>query len=234
MNMVKNSSGIITVDKSGNILIGNVVVNNLEMLDELIYGLLQERRIYTIETSKNLGGLSSSINSGFFREGDNLVQHKITDTEDGVSIYTKKVINCTILNSLRLLISLSGKLDAANCDKLTKRFIGMGIINCGRFEDIWETCSANIVNGVFSEISRCDDTDLNELLTNDLILFREALKQGVISYDVNDEINFSKVVDYPVFKAWDNSIMQRIGINNALLHEDNTPFEKYKSRIRNI
>ena len=227
---IMNSSDIITYDKKGdNLLIGGLRVNNRKELEELRDELLQEKRLYQVSTSENLGGLSSMIRSGFSREGDHLVHRKITDSDpsDGVSLYTEKVIECTVLNSLLLMIGLSGELDVINYDGLAKQFIRTGIIQCKRIENIWGSCSNNIVKGVFAEISKNDQVDLNQLLTNDLILFRNLLQEGIITYDVIKEIPFGKMVDEAVFKAWNMKTKEELEINNALLLKEDAIFQEY-------
>ena len=233
MSMI-NNSGIITYNKEqDNLLVGGLKVNKRKELEELKDGLLQNRNMYKVSV-ENLGGLSSMVHSGFSREGEQLIYQKVTDFnfEDDVSLYTKKIIEFTALNSLLLMISMSGELDSTHYDGLAKQFIRMGIINCKRFENIWDVCSRNIVNGVFSEISKSDICDLDKLLTNDLVTFRFLLEEGIISYDVIKEIPFGKVVDEAVFKAWDKKTREELAINNALIMNDNAIFEEYVKKRR--
>lgn len=224
------NSGIMTHDKStDNLLLGEIRVKKMSELEEIKEELLQSKRIYQVTKEENLRRLSSKIEPGFNRNGNLVIHNKITDTQDYIGVYTKTVIECQVLNSLLLFISLSGELDATNYNNITKQFVRLGIINCKRIENIWKSCSANIVNGVFSEINKKNVTSLDSLLIPDFDLFRLVLAEGIISYDVISEIPFVKVssTEEVVFRGWNNKDREELAINNALLLNDKSIFSEY-------
>lgn len=222
------NNGIMTYDKNNNsFLIGELVLRKKEELVELKEGLLADRRIYKVNIENDLGGLSSAVKSGFIREGNSLIHNKITNTEDDVCLYTKRVIECRFLNSLLLFISLSKELDATNYDKITKEFIRMGIISFRALDNIWKVCSANMINEVFAEIARKNVSDVSQLTMADLKLFRYVLAQDIIAYDVKKEIPFAKTVDKAVLKGFTHETRNELAINNALLLNDDEIIKEY-------
>lgn len=216
---------IITQDKQKNLLCGDIVVKDREILKEIRDCLIQNRADlpnYKISTEE-LAGFRSLLDVGFLREDNHLIHKYITAQYDDDCYYTREVIHCVHLNSILLFTSLLGELDATHYDSLGQQFIAKGIIKCVPFEQLWLECFQNMV-AYYSE------PIINKIRLQDLKAFRKVLALGVIDYEVSQQISPLEM-KRQVIKGLTSADLSQLEVNNAVILGDNRIFEKRRKKL---
>lgn len=242
---------IVTYNNNG-VYIGDVVVKDYDKLKELRDALLTINDgsigIKKVSEDFSLGGVSSVLNEGIFRKGNNLVFQNITKRFDDDCFYNRVVYKCLNLNSILMCTSLIGNIDINDYTGLVREFIRLGIVYCPSFDAFWEKYSNAVVSSVYNEIEKKDIRDIedfNKLLKKSLTFFRMLLEddeitgeKSIIGYDCKklSSVNKSNFSDEELSKIkGTKKNLDQFNVNNALLLGDNSIFYDYikkRSKIR--
>lgn len=221
---------IITQDTENTLLVGKLKVKRRDELKELRDELINREDInnYQISTQEGLASFKSILKTGYIREGNTLMNQYITSSTGDDCEYIKEKIQCTYLNSILLFTSLLGELDATNYNEIAQQFIGKGIIHCMPFENLWPKCSSTMVEQALESYKEKGQKSLNAWKRHDLKMFRLALTEGIISYDVVTKYDFSKIIG--VGSCHFSKDMKELSINNTAILGDNSIFIKARKR----
>ena len=228
---------IYTGDMKNGIHVGQIVVNNSAELKEFCNGLLknvEEFENFREIKSEPLGGFESLIPTRPIRVDEKIIYYDIIRRYGHDECeYIKREIEYLKLNSILLFNSFLGELDSTYYDVYAQDFVAKGIINYKPFNQIWEQCSSNMVNQIVDEYKRKNVEGINSKLKKarfrlrklDLLAFRFALKNGMISYQTDDKLNHvqARLVNG-----------MQIETNNIILLDDEVSKEILKKRCKRI
>lgn len=223
LDNVDEKSLIVTQDKEKNLMLGILRIGDIEELKKIRDSLMhysKDSSNYIITTTAEKASLQSILQSGFIREGDDLIYKGLFSSPFVVEDpefceYTQSKYHFNYLNTVLIITSLLRELDATNYDALTKTFIGYGVIRCLPIELMWPLASENLYSDFNSK-------------NLDLMEFLKLLTNGIIYYDVLNKISKSDLNHSHIRPALLQNLKQ-IEINSNLLLGDDSAFTKKRT-----
>lgn len=217
-----DSSLIITQDRDKNLKYGNLVANDIQRLrkvrDSLVKNSSGNYNVY--DDSIKLSSCYHSTEKTVCH-GDKLIYNGLVYTPiyngkmSNFSYCSRRIYQSNYLNTILIATSLLGDLKNIHFDSPAQEFIDAGIIRCLELDQIWPLCSRKMY---------ADFTQQNR----DLVKFCELLKEGIISYEVVENVSKDELNGYGIFSKLKN--LRQIEVNSDILLGENSAFIKKKLR----
>ena len=177
---------IVTTD-GNNIIFGHLKIKNKEDLKEFRDYLM---KMFEVSRKKSCT-TSDLFQPGYYLGKNNdIVKKEYRDSFDldGVKYieYDEIHFYSKYLNSILIFNSLLGEIDIDNYDLImTKLFIEEGIFKYDSLDNIWESCSVNLLNNK-------KKYEFDKRVDYDYMAFKYALDYDAIEYTAEDDEVFSR------------------------------------------
>ena len=203
------------MDDKNNIIFGNIVINDIELLKfsrDLLMNKIKTYVLFGFETLNSLISLDYYFDNNYNCLAKNEVDgYSYVDKDNSIVGYHKNLYYNNFINTISILNSLIGELNIDDYDnEVVKDFIKYGIYSVDSFDEVWDHCISNMV---------FDEHEARERgkYSLDYMAFRALFDDGIISYVYNDDDVISCKKNNSVLKGINQNDINRIVCSSEIL-----------------